>query len=578
MRISCSPAAFRRFFQRLFQHSLKASPLITCLALSCAQAVWAQAVWAQTPDAGRSIRDLESTIPAPPPARAPAPLDVRPPDPVTPPRSDDVTTVLVQGFALDGNHVYSNATLLALLADLIGSHQDLNGLRAAAARITAHYHRGGYPLARAYLPAQDVADGVIRIGVLEGVYGDIVVNNAARVRDGLLASTLDTLRAGHAVHAAELDSALLRLNDIPGVTARGTLRAGAAPGSTDLVINAEPGPWVSGSLDADNYGGAYTGEYRLSAAASINSPLALGDALDVRLLASDGRQRYYHVDYSLPVGPWPLRLGAGASNMHYALGREFSALNAHGSAQTTTLYLRHALLRSRSANVQASVQYEHKRFGDNYDAVGLQQVHRLGVWTAAVNAGLSDALLGGGRNSAYVGYSRGNLRFGTPALRQDDRRFKQAGGGFGVVHTSLSRLQHIAGPLQLYGRLRAQWSSKNLYSSEKFSLGGPYGVRAFAPGAVSGDEGWQASAELRYLPLPGLQFSAFVDTGAVQTNKRRWSSDRNRQALTAFGAGVTHAGSNHLINVSAAWPLRQHMPRAKTDQEPRFWVQATRYF
>lgn len=575
MRLGDSPAFSRpvAFSRPRFLPALKTASQAVIYAL-----VFAPNAWAKAPDAARAIRDLESTIPATLPAAPAPPVDMQAPAPPVPPSSDEVTTILLQGFQLEGNQVYDTPTLQALLADLIGTRQDLNGLRAAAARITAHYLRDGYPLARAYLPAQEVAQGVVRIGVLEGVYGEVTVNNASRVRSGVLTPALDALRSGQAVQAAQLDGALLRLNDIPGVLAKGTLRAGATPGSTDLVINAEPGPWISGSLAADNYGGAYTGEYRLSAAASLHSPLALGDQLDLRLLSSDHQQRYYHADYSVPMGPWPVRLGAGASNMRYALGREFSVLDAHGSAQTTTLYLRQALLRSRDAAIQATLQYEHKRFQDNYDAVDYQQAHRVGLWTASLNASLNDTLFGGGRSAGYLAYSRGNLRMGSAALRRDDRRIRQAGGGFGVVNISLSRLQHMTGPFQFQGRLRAQWASKNLYSSEKFGLGGPYGVRAFAPGAGSADQGWQASGELRYLPLPGLQLSAFVDTGSVQTNRRAWTNERNRQSLTAFGVGVAHAGPQHFINVNAAWPLRQSMPHAKTDQEPRFWVQATRYF
>lgn len=560
----------------LFRHFRTMPHRAACLAL-----LFAQPAWAQVPDAGRSIRDLESTIPAPPPA-APAPaLDLREPGAPASPAADNaapLATIRVQGFQLDGNRVYDSAALQALLADLVGSEQDLNGLRSAAARLTAHYQRGGYPLARAYLPAQEIETGIVRISMLEGVYGQVVLNNASRTRNHVLQPALDALQSGDAVHGAELDRALLALNDIPGVTAKGTLRAGSATGATDLIVNAESGPWISGSVDADNYGGAYTGEYRLSAAANINSPLTLGDQLDVRLLSSDRQQRYYHVDYSLPLGPWSTRVGAGMSAMRYELGREFNYLEAHGRADTANVYIRQTLLRSRDATVQATLQYEHKRLQDDYDAVDYTRAHRVGLWTAALNASARDHILGGGRNAAYLSFSRGNLRFGDTALRDEDRRFKHAGGGFGVVNASLGRLQHVAGPVQFYGRLRAQWSSKNLNSSEKFSLGGPYGVRAFAPGAASGDQGWQASGELRYLPLPGLQLSAFIDTGSVQASKRSWTDERNRHFLTAFGISIAHAAPTHLINVSAAWPLQQSMPRTATDQEPRFWVQATRYF
>lgn len=561
------------------------------MLLLCAQPAWAQIPNAGRPnagrpdagrpDAGRFFRDLESTIPAPPPApEAPALNVPAQRAPAHTPETDAAKSsrVLVNGFLLDGNHAYDEATLQTLLADLLGSEQDLNGLRAAAERLSDHYRHDGYLLARAYLPAQEIQDGLVRIRIVEGAYGQVLLNNTSRARDGVLAPVLDPLHPGDAVHGRSLDQALLRLNDLPGVVAAGTLRAGAEPGTTDLVVNAEPGPWIAGSIDADNFGGAYTGEYRLSVAASLNSPLALGDQLDARLLSSDREQRYYQLDYQLPLGPWSTRVGMGASNMRYELGREFAVLQAHGSAQTTHLYIRQNLLRSRDANVQASLQYEHKRLRDSYDYLSLTRAHRIGLWTAAINASARDSLWGGASNDVYLGVSHGKLRFGDETQRRDDQLAKHAAGGFGVVNLSVSRQQRVAGPVQLYGRVRSQWANKNLDSAEKFSLGGPYGVRAYASGAASGDQGWQATGELRYLPLPGLQFSAFFDTGSVQVNKRAWTSERNHQSLSAYGVGIAHGGAQHVVNVSAAWPLRQGKETAKNDRQPQFWVQATRYF
>ncbi|MGT2494597.1 hypothetical protein ACU4GD_39610 [Cupriavidus basilensis] len=78
------------------------------------------------------------------------------------------------------------------------------------------------------------------------------------------------LRSGEAVHGAELESSLLLLNDIPGAEAKGTLQSGSEPGTTDLLVEAEPGPLAGGSLEADNYGGYYTGEYRLGGSFYLN--------------------------------------------------------------------------------------------------------------------------------------------------------------------------------------------------------------------------------------------------------------------------------------------------------------------
>ena len=91
----------------------------------------------------------------------------------------------MRAFRLQGNlHVDTDA-LQAQLADLNGSEQDLAGLRAAADRITRYYHDQGLS-ARAYLPPQEIRDGVVDIAVQEGVYDEIQLDNRSRVSDAVL--------------------------------------------------------------------------------------------------------------------------------------------------------------------------------------------------------------------------------------------------------------------------------------------------------------------------------------------------------------------------------------------------------
>ena len=52
--------------------------------------------------------------------------------------------------------------------------------------------------------------------------------------------------------------------------------------------------------------------------------------------------------------------------------------------------------------------------------------------------------------------------------------------------------------LQILGSM--QLANKNLDSSEKFTLGGIGGVRAYPSGEASGDEGRKISFDLKYKP------------------------------------------------------------------------------
>ena len=257
----------------------------------------------EVPDAGRSLREIESTQPefAPLPDQAPLDDSAARPAPAPSGDPDGGARLHVRAFRLQGNlHVDTDA--------LRGAARRPERQRAGPGRpargrrpITRYYHDQGYLLAR-YLPPQEIRDGVVDIAVQEGVYDEIQLDNRSRVSDAVLRRGLSVLRPGDPVHIDNLESRLLRLSDLPGAAVQGTLRAGAHPGSSTLLVNAAPTPLVTGSIDADNFGGYYTGEYRLGGSLDVNNPLRLGDQLSLRLLTSDRKQRYYYAAYQAPVG------------------------------------------------------------------------------------------------------------------------------------------------------------------------------------------------------------------------------------------------------------------------------------
>lgn len=99
----------------------------------------------EVPDAGRSLREIESTQPefAPLPDQAPLDDSAARPAPAPSGDPDGGARLHVRAFRLQGNlHVDTDA-LQTQLADLNGSEQDLTGLRAAADHITRYYHDQG---------------------------------------------------------------------------------------------------------------------------------------------------------------------------------------------------------------------------------------------------------------------------------------------------------------------------------------------------------------------------------------------------------------------------------------------------
>jgi hemolysin activation/secretion protein len=132
---------------------------------------------AQTPpDAGSLLREQKPVQVEPPKGKATLPQVTEPASP-----SADATPIEVKSLRVTGSTVFAAETLEALVANVAGQRRTLRELQIAAARITAHYRRAGYTLARAYLPQQKMQDGVVTIEVLEGRLEKVQTENASRL-------------------------------------------------------------------------------------------------------------------------------------------------------------------------------------------------------------------------------------------------------------------------------------------------------------------------------------------------------------------------------------------------------------
>ena len=255
----------------------------------------------------------------------------------------DSAKIIVNRLLVTGSKAYSEATLLAQTGFKPGSELSLTDLRAMAAKIAAYYHRNGYFVAQAYLPAQEIKDGVVTIAVIDGQYGRVTLNNQTNVSNGLAHSLLGGINSGDPVTLAPLENRLLLLSDLPGVKVQSTLVPGATVGTSDLIVDLTPGRRVDGSIYADNAGNRYTGANRIGATVNFNEPFGYGDVATLRALTSGAGLNYLRGSYQMQFGK--AKAGVAYSALRYELGQEFESLGAHGTAEVASLYGSYPLIR-----------------------------------------------------------------------------------------------------------------------------------------------------------------------------------------------------------------------------------------
>ena len=487
--------------------------------------------------------------------------------------------ILVNKITVTGNQVQSSEYLEALLADLIGAQRNFAEISAGVNRITNWYRQNGYLVARAYLPEQDLKDGVVIIHVLEGLLGAQQVNNLSRVADARVKQHFEQIQAGTPLQSQMVDRAVLLLSDTPGVGgAKANLRPGQSVGTSDLIFELAPGQAYSANVELDNYGSHYTGENRLSGALAINSPFKLGDQLTVRAMTSDQDMTYARVAYQLPLNGNGLKLGAAYSDMNYGLGREYADLNAHGSANSASVYLSYPFVRSQTLNAYGTVTLEQK---DTQDVQGDTVDKKVNLVNLGFSGNRQDGWLGGGLTNFGASLVIGNLNLDDVSWTQDDAS-ANTHGGFSKINLNLSRLQRLSDSNVLYVAASGQWASKNLNSSEKFYLGGSDGVRAYPPGEGGGDEGLMLNAELRHGFTNTVQGLIFFDAGTVRINKEAYIVDTaNTRSIVGAGFGLNASYKALQLKSAIAWRLQGGPALSEPiseDTNPRLWVQLSSTF
>lgn len=491
----------------------------------------------------------------------------------------------VTALHIAGQTAFAEADLLAVTGFSPGATLNLGDLRAMAAKITDYYNRHGYFVAQAYLAAQTLTGGNATITVIEGHYGQVALNNTSRASNAVANRILAGLDRGDIVTNAPLERRLLLLSDVPGVVVNSTLVPGTDVGTSDLLVGLRPGPRVTGSVEGDDAGNRYTGYFRLGGSLDLNEPFGIGDVASVRGLVSNQGLTYVRGSYQAPVGT--VTVGVAYARLDYRLHREFENLGAHGSAGIASLYASYPLVRSYNSNLTLVGGVDYKVFEDYVDSVAARSNKHSVVGFVGVNGDSRDKVGGGGSTFYSAIVSGGSLDIRSPDVRAIDALTTRSDGGFAKLTLAAGRTQSLSGPFSLYVAARGQVATKNLDISEKMELGGISGVRAYPEGEAYGDDGYIATAELRFdllalrSRIPGtVQLFGFVDNGGVTFNHDRYlPTARNGTDLTGGGGGISwSAPNNYLVRASYAHRIGTTRVTSQPDTSGQVWVQLTKLF
>lgn len=420
-----------------------------------------------------------------------------------------------------------------------------------AQSVTEYYRERGFILATAFVPEQEVADGVVRLNVLEGRLGNVTVSNN-EIFDPATVSRAFSSELGETVTDERIEGALRRINDLPGLRVRGSFSPGENIGETSLNLGVlEEKAWQA-SILFDNHGAETTGETRLFATAEWLNLMDRGHRFLVGALRSEGPDSsvYGLMEYELPVtrdGRGRVR-GTLSTNQFSVANLGVSQLNIVGETDNIGVLGTYQVLRGRTLNLSAQAGFTYKDvLFDVEGAPLLSRDEQIQVANVAVDYNQlwdEQQLLLSGR----LGVDVGDVISG--AVRDQSTNFTKLLFSANLLKrfSVFNWLTKNESFFNFVVRVNAQYSEKFLSSVEQFSIGGPNAVRAFGVSDVSVDSGAYSGFELFFdspinfnerlnLPFDPPRPFVFFDYGYGVARTAQGNLNRDVE-LKAWGIGM----------------------------------------
>lgn len=426
--------------------------------------------------------------------------------------------------------------------------------------ITKEYRDEGYFVARAYIPVQNMQEGIVTISIIEGNYGEFKLNNSSRVKDTVVQGMLDNARKDDVISTNTLEQAMLIINDTPGViVTKADVLAGKEVGTSDFAIDTESSSLYSGYVIGDNYGSAYTGENRLMSGVSVNSPFEIGDKVSVGGLISNGSDlKNGRASYSVPLMSNGLRGEIAYSKTSYALVNLPSTANGtfSGDLDALDLTFTYPIVRTRIENLNAILNFAKKDM--NTRELSDITAKEINVMNLGLEYNQNSLFFGlDAQDIASITYTLGNLDFKDPAKKAFDESGVDTNGTYSKVLVTLGKDIDFTNLISLENILKLQHSldNKNLDGSEDFSIGGSDEVKVYPSGELGGENGYLFETELKY-KLPRVDSYAST-IGLFYDRGRAYMANNvigfEAKTLQDVGIGYYLTYKNLFANTKLVW-------------------------
>lgn len=448
--------------------------------------------------------------------------------------------VFISHIAVDASDILTLEEIQAITASYENREISIPELHEVIGKINELYKNKNYITAKALLPQQTIKDGVVRIQLVEGRLGELLLSGNQYTRDTFFLDRLN-LAKGNLVRLDSLEQQLAHFNMTNDVRIRAELKPGAAFGTTDIVLIAQEPENEQFLLFSDNAGSKNTGRYRYGFSWTNRSLTGNRDSISLMPVWSKGTFAG-SFSYSVPVNDSGRLAISYDRNRIDILSGPYAQLNIEGYSSDLGLSY------SWPQSVRAGFKTEHSFQLNAKDSETLFDDTKI-LDTDVKTFGYGYTLQANSSKKAI--YVRHDITRGYADSADQRQHF---------IKYSLSavRQQALADGAQQTLRLSGQVTpDKNLPTVEQFSLGGMSSVRGYEEGLLLGDKGYLLSAEWGKPLSEKTTGLVFIDHGGAFPYKGNNQSIDSDDFLTSCGVGVTlKVSPENVVKLALGFPLQ----------------------
>jgi hemolysin activation/secretion protein len=422
----------------------------------------------------------------------------------------------------------------------IGQKVSMNDLQKVVDHLTKVYNDAGYLTSMAYLPAQDIKDGIVEIKMVEGKRGHLTIEGNRWFNKASIAQYFHTDR-DEILNLYKVQKDIIRLNENPDLSVKTVLSTGEAPGTTDVILKVKDHYPHHVSVGFDNQGTRLVGRYRETLTVNSTNFTGHQDLMYFTTLHTSLSTGQY-MSYRLPVGTHGFKAGLDLGYFEIKLGKEFKPLDITGNTKIYTPNASWELYHSENvqANYSAGVKIKDIKKKERNLKITDEQLRLpyLGIDVTRLDSS--------GQTSFAPEISLGTSGFLGASTSNNPLASRTGTGGFFTKYEhSFNRIQKM--PWDSYMDIKSQFqaASHTLPSSEQFQLGGESSIRGYSEGDYMADLGGNLRMDwifpMYFIPNKSLQHQIepviFADVGGGRLLKALPGETKDK-FLAGVGGGL----------------------------------------